>query len=533
MASSSSFSDQYLQLFFSLLAFALSAFIFFLAQKRTSKPRFNLPPGPRGWPVVGNLFQVARSGKHFFEYIEDIRQIYGPIFTLQMGSRTMIILSGADLIHEALIKRGPTFASRPAENPTRIIFSSNKFSVNAAAYGSLWRSLRRNMVENMLSSTRLKEFRDVRKNAMDKLVQRIRTDAAANGGAVWVLKNARFAVFCILLAMCFGLEMDEESVEKMDQVLKTVLITVDPRIDDFLPILRPFFSKQRKRAMEVRTEQIEFVVQFINRRKKALQNPGSDITATSFSYLDTLFDLKVDGRKSSPTDAELVTLCSEFLNGGTDTTATAIEWGIAELITNPNIQKKLHEEIKQLVGDRKVDESDIEKLPYLQAVVKELLRRHPPTYFSLTHSAIEATKLAGYDIPMEANVEVYLAGISNDPKLWKNPEKFEPERFMSGEEEVDMTGIKGMKMIPFGVGRRICPGLGMATIHVHLMLARLVQEFEWSSYPPNSKLDFTKKYEFTVVMKNSLRAIATARAWRRRRFMFLMVRFLCSRKLLN
>lgn len=368
------------------------------------------------------------------------------------------------------------------------------------------------MVENMLSSIRLKEFRDVRKKAMDKLVQRIRTDAEANGGAVWVLKNSRFAVFCILLAMCFGLEMDEESVEKMDQVLKTVLITVDPRIDDFLPILRPFFAKQRKRAMEVRREQIEFVVQFINRRKKALQNPGSDINATSFSYLDTLFDLKVDGRKSTPTDAELVTLCSEFLNGGVDTTATAIEWGIAELISNPNIQKKLHEEIKQLVGDRKVDESDVEKLPYLQAVVKELLRKHPPTYFSLTHSVIEPTKLGGYDIPMEASVEVYLAGISNDPKLWKNPEKFEPERFISGEEEVDMTGIKGMKMIPFGVGRRICPGLGMATIHVHLMLARLVQEFEWSSYPANSELDFTKKYEFTVVMKNSLKAIATTRA---------------------
>ncbi|XP_023524895.1 cytochrome P450 77A3-like [Cucurbita pepo subsp. pepo] len=509
---SSSFSDHYLQLFFSLMAFALSVLIFFLIQKRISKKRLNLPPGPRGWPVVGNLFQVARTGKHFFEYIEDFRLIYGPIFTLQLGSRTMIILSGADLIHEALIKRGPAFASRPAENPTRIVFSCNKFSVNAAVYGSLWRSLRRNMVENMLSSSSLKEFRDVRKNAIDNLVERIRADAAANGGAVWVLKNARFAVFCILLAMCFGLEMDEESVEKMDQVLKTVLITVDPRIDDFLPILRPFFSKQRKRAMEVRKEQIEFVVQFINRRKKALQNPGSDINATSFSYLDTLFDLKVDGRESSPTDAELVTLCSEFLNGGTDTTAAAIEWGIAELITNPNIQNKLHEEIKQTVGERKVEESDVEKLPYLQAVVKELLRKHPPTYFTLTHSVTEATKLGGYDIPVEANVEVYLAGISKDPEVWKNPEKFEPERFTSGEDDADMTGVKGVKMIPFGVGRRICPGLGMATIHVHVMLARLVQEFEWSSYPPKSKIDFTNKYEFTVVLKNSLRAIATNRA---------------------
>jgi len=106
--------------------------------------------------------------------------------------------------------------------------------------------------------------------------------------------------------MCFGLEMDEETVEKMDQVMKNVLIVLDPRIDDFLPILSLFFSKQRKRVLEVRKEQVEFIVPLIEKRRKAIQNPGSDKTATSFSYLDTLFDLKVEGRKSSPTDTELV-----------------------------------------------------------------------------------------------------------------------------------------------------------------------------------------------------------------------------------
>ncbi|KAL6989407.1 hypothetical protein U1Q18_015155 [Sarracenia purpurea var. burkii] len=300
--------------------------------------------------------------------------------------------------------------------------------------------------------------------------------------------------------------MDEEMIQKVDNMMKTVLITLDPRIDDYLPILSPFFSKQRKRVKEVRKEQIETLVPLIEKRRSVLQSPGSDPNATPFSYLDTLFDLKIEGRKSSPTNPEIVTLCSEFLNGGTDTTGTAIEWAIARMIENPSIQSKLYDEIRRTVGDGKVEEKDTEKMPYLNAFVKELLRKHPPTYFSLTHAVTEPAKLAGYDIPTDTNVEFFLPGISEDPKIWNHPERFDPDRFLTGGEDADIMGSTGVKMMPFGVGRRICPGLSMATVHVNLMIARMVQEFEWSAYPENSKVDFSEKLEFTVVMKNSLRA---------------------------
>lgn len=150
-----------MDLLFTALAFLLLNLIFLFTRKNKSK-KLNLPPGPPGWPVVGNLFQVAGSGKQFFEYIRELKPKYGSIFTLKMGARTMIIVSSADLAYEALIEKGQIFATRPSENPTRTIFSCNKFSVNAAIYGPLWRSLRRNMVQNMLSSSRVKEFRECR-----------------------------------------------------------------------------------------------------------------------------------------------------------------------------------------------------------------------------------------------------------------------------------------------------------------------------------------------------------------------------------
>ncbi|KAK9153768.1 hypothetical protein Sjap_001248 [Stephania japonica] len=495
---------------FTLFSLLISALLFFLTRKPKSKP-VNLPPGPPGWPVVGNLIQFARSGKPLYLYMHELRQIYGPIIHFKLGTRTMIILSSSDLAHEALIQKGQIFASRPPETRTRSIFSCDKFTVNSATYGPYWRSLRRNMVQGMLSSTRLKGFRSTRESAMDKLIERLNNEAQNNNGLVWVLSNVRFAVFCILVSMCFGLEMSNEMIEKIDEMMKTVLIATSPRLDDFLPILSPFFAKQRKRVLQVREEQMKLLVPLVEQRRSAVQNPGSNPSAAPFSYLDTLFDLKVEGRDSVPSDAELVTLCSELLNGGTDTTATGLEWAIARIIDDPKIQSRLYDEIVSTVGDRKVDESDIEHMDYLNAFVKELLRKHPPTNFSLTHAPIEPATLGGYDVPVNANVEIYYSPISEDPKLWSNPEKFDPDRFLSGLENADITGVKGIKMIPFGAGRRICPGLSMAMLHVTLMIARMVQEFEWKAPDPDEKIDFSEKVMFTIVMKNTLRAFVKPR----------------------
>uniref|UniRef100_A0A453JDD4 Cytochrome P450 89A2 n=1 Tax=Aegilops tauschii subsp. strangulata TaxID=200361 RepID=A0A453JDD4_AEGTS len=212
------------------------------------------------------------------------------------------------------------------------------------------------------------------------------------------------------------------------------------------------------------------------------------------------------------TDDEMVSLCSEFLNAGTDTTSTALEWIMAELTKNPRVQEKLYHEItkaQQQRGDgddEEVSEEETHGMPYLKAVVLEGLRKHPPGHFVLPHRAAEDMEVGGYLIPKGASVNFMVAEMGRDEREWERPMEFVPERFLPGGdgEGVDVTGSREIRMMPFGVGRRICAGLGVAMLHLEYLVAKLVKEFEWQEVA-GDEVDLTEKPEFTVVMAKPLR----------------------------
>lgn len=181
---------------------------------------------------------------------------------------------------------------------------------------------------------------------------------------------------------------------------------------------------------------------------------------------------------------------------------------MGELIEHPEMQARLYEEIKSVCGDREVDEGDVEKMPYMHAVVKEALRKHPPLPFAITHGLTEQTKLAGYDIPEDGMMLFMVLAFQNDPKRWDHPEVFNPERFLTAtpNPEHDMTGSHGPRsfdLIPFGGGRRICPAMNLALKHMYLIIGRLIQEFEWTT-PDGGPVDFSDHLSFTVLMQNRL-----------------------------
>ncbi|KAJ0969081.1 hypothetical protein J5N97_021958 [Dioscorea zingiberensis] len=201
------------------------------------------------------------------------------------------------------------------------------------------------------------------------------------------------------------------------------------------------------------------------------------------------------------TDDELVVLCSEFLSNGTETTVTALEWIMASVVKYPNVQAKMREEIERVAedGSEVIKEEELQRMVYVKAVVMEGLRRHPPAHLVLPHSVSEEIVVEGYVIPKNASINFGVAEMGWDEKVWEEPMEFRPERFV--EEGVDVTGSREIKMMPFGVGRRICPGLGLAVLHLEYFVANLVREFEWREVE-GEDVDLAEKPEFTVVMKH-------------------------------
>ncbi|GMH30274.1 hypothetical protein Nepgr_032117 [Nepenthes gracilis] len=478
----------------------------------------NLPPGPPGWPIVGNLFQVILDRRHFIYIVRDLRKKYGPIFTMQMGQRTLIIVTGDELIHEALVQRGPLFASRPPDGPVRLVFSAGKCAINSAEYGPLWRSLRRNFVTEMINPTRVRQCGWIRKWALDNHMESLRRQAAEDG-VVEVMAGCRKTVCSILICLCFGSKITEEWIVRIETVLKEVMMTTTPKLPDFLPVMTPLFGRQMTAARELRKKQIECLAPLIRNRRSFVDSGGNPSSSClemaspiGAAYVDSLLDLRPPGRGKF-NEEELVTLTSEIINAGTDTTATAVEWALLHLVLNQDIQRKLYEEIVAIVGkEGPITEEQVEKMVYLGAIVKETFRRHPPSHFMLSHAAVKDTELAGYTIPADASVEFYTAWLTQDPDTWKDPDEFKPERFLEDGDgfDVDLTGNRGIKMMPFGAGRRICPAWTLGTLHISLLLARMVHAFKWvplSDAPP----DPTETFAFTVVMKKPLKAVILPR----------------------
>ncbi|EPS68900.1 hypothetical protein M569_05868, partial [Genlisea aurea] len=480
------------------------------------KPRKNLPPGPPGWPIVGNLFQIILQGRHFVFYARELREKYGPIFTLKMGQRTLVVVSSSELMHEALVQRGALFASRPPESPIRLIFSSGKCTINSAEYGPVWRSLRRNFVSELLTPARIRQCGWIRKWAVENHMERVEKEGAAVG-FVGVMSNCRLTICSILICLCFGVKISEEDIKVLEAVLKDVVLMTMPKLPDFMPVLTPFFRRHVAAAKELRRRQLDCLVPLLRKRKDFVDGVGAREEMASplgAAYIDSLFGLQVPGRGKLG-EEEMVSLCSEAINGGTDTSAATLEWALFHLVQNQDIQEKLFGEIVSVAGknnDGVITETEVERMPYLEAVVKETLRKHPPIYFLLSHAATQEMELGGYTIPADVNVEFYTGGISEDPEMWDNPTEFRPERFLTGDGvEVDITGMRGVRMLPFGAGRRICPAWTLGVLHVNLLLAKMVQAFKWlpsPEYPPSAAEIFAG----TVVMKNSLRAIILPRS---------------------
>ncbi|XP_062189985.1 cytochrome P450 89A2-like [Phragmites australis] len=483
-----------------------------LALRRNARSR-RLPPGPPAVPLFGNLLWLRNSAADVEPLLLRLFQRYGPVVTLRIGSRLAIFVADRRLAHAALVGSGSiTLANRPQAATSTLLGVTDNI-ITRADYGPVWRLLRRNLVAETLRSSRVRLFAPARAWVRRVLMEKLRESSGDD--APNVMEAFQYTMFCLLVLMCFGERLDEPAVRAIEDAERAWLLYISRQMSVFffLPsVTRHVFRGRLQTALSLKRRQNELFVPLINARReykrqvKEGQAPTRD-TMFQHSYVDTLLDITLleDGNRPL-TDDEIVALCSEFLNAGTDTTSTGLQWIMAELVKNPAVQEKLHDEIKATCGDDEVSEEAVHGMPYLKAVILEGLRKHPPGHFVLPHKAADDMEVGGYLIPKGATVNFMVAEMGRDEREWEKPMEFSPERFLEGGDGagVDMTGTKGIRMMPFGVGRRICAGLSIAMLHLEYFVANMVREFEWTE-APGEEVVFEEKREFTTVMKKPLR----------------------------
>lgn len=490
-----------------IISFALATYLILsLSLISAFGKKSKLPPSPFTFPIIGSYFRLS----NLESLLRSLRIATNnsPLLSLPYGPHNVIIVADRYAAHSALIDHGSSLASRPKS-------LTHNASISSSPYGDTWRLYRRNIIQLV---HRRHLFSSIRRQALRSLLCNLKTD-----NPVTLVSHLQFSMFSILAAMCFG-DLTEAQIKQIEETQRDLLMNFHRRFNIlfFFPKLTKFFPKLTKiflgnKLPGLRAKQASVLLPIINSRREFLKQGRHTSqenleTASSLAYVDNLLDLEVPEKGRKLNENEILNLCGEFLEAGTDNSVTSIQWIMANLVKYPNIQNKLYEEIKGIVGDKtEVAEEDLSKMKYLKAVILEALRRHPPAHFLLHHIATDDVELEGYTIPKGTMVNFMVADIGWDPEVWENPMEFRPERFMGDDvAELDLTGGKEIKMMPFGAGRRLCPGMKLGMLHLDYFIANLVWAFEWK-IPEGEEVDMTEKQELSIVMKNPLRVCLSPR----------------------
>ncbi|KAK1586550.1 hypothetical protein Q3G72_003676 [Acer saccharum] len=445
-----------------LLLVLASIFFIILAYKLYQRLRFKLPPGPRPWPIVGNLYDIKPVR---FRCFSEWAQAYGPIISVWFGSTMNVIVSNTELAKQVLKENDQQLADRHRSR------SAAKFSRDGQdrlyMYGPI---------------TQLEALRPT-----TAMVESIFKDCTQNDGKSVVVKKYLGAVaFNNITRLAFGkrFENSEGVIDEQGQEFKAVVsnglkLGASLAMAEHIPWLRWMFPLEEEAFAKHGARRDRLTRAIMEEHTLAREKSGG----AKQHFVDALLTLQ---EKYDLSEDTIIGLLWDMITAGMDTTAITVEWAMAELIKNPRVQQKAQEELDRVIGfERVLTESDFSNLPYLQSVAKEGLRLHPPTPLMLPHRANANVKIGGYDIPKGSNVHVNVWAIARDPAVWKDPLEFRPERFF--EEDVDMKG-HDYRLLPFGAGRRVCPGAQLGINLVTSMLGHLLHHFTWTP-PEGVKLE--------------------------------------------
>ncbi|KAL5188453.1 Cytochrome P450 CYP736A12 [Glycine soja] len=475
--------------------------------RRISKNKAKkLPPGPRGLPILGSLHKL---GPNPHRDLHQLAQKYGPVMHLRLGFVPTIVVSSPQAAELFLKTHDLVFASRPPLEAAKYI-SWEQRNLSFAEYGSYWRNVRKMCTLELLSHTKINSFRSMREEELDLMVKLLRE--AAKDGAVVDLSakvstlSADMSCRMVLGKKYMDRDLDEKGFKAVMQ--EGMHLAATPNMGDYIPYIAALDLQGLTKRMKVVGKIFDdFFEKIIDEHLQS--EKGEDRTK---DFVDVMLDFV--GTEESEYRIErpnIKAILLDMLAGSMDTSATAIEWTLSELLKNPRVMKKVQMELETVVGmKRKVEESDLDKLVYLDMVVKESMRLHPVAPLLIPHQSTEDCMVGDLFIPKKSRVIVNAWAIMRDPSAWDEAEKFWPERFEGSS--IDVRG-RDFELIPFGSGRRGCPGLQLGLTVVRLTVAQIVHCFDWK-LPKDilpDDLDMKEEFGLTMPRANHLHAIPTYR----------------------
>lgn len=489
-----------------VLAAIIYVFKGFVKNKSTKKL---LPPSPKGVPILGHLHLIGKLPHQDFQKLS---KIYGPIMYLRFGLTDNIIVSSPKAAEQFLRTHDLNFASRPPQLSPKIISYDQK-DLAWSEYGPYWRNIRKLCTVELLSNLKINSFKSMRREELCLLVESFKK-AALNGEAVNLSVEVSSLSTNMSCRMVFGKKYEDKDIG--EKGFKAVIdelqyLTALPNLGDYFPFLDKLDFQGLTRRMKAVAKICDgFFERIIDEHEQA-QNKGNT-QATTKDFVDTMLEIMKSGETPFQFTREHVkSTMLDMLVTSMDTSSSVIDWTMCELFRHPKVLKRVQEEINEKVGfDRMVEEEDLEGLEYLEMVIKESLRIHPVAPLLVPHATIEDCVIDGFHIPKKATVFVNFWAIGRDPNVWSDPEKFIPERFKGSN--IDYRG-RDFKLIPFGSGRRSCPGLQLGVTVVRLVVAQLVHCFDWdlpNGMLPND-LDMTEELGIVVRRAKNLIVIPTYR----------------------
>ncbi|CAL4925041.1 unnamed protein product [Urochloa decumbens] len=507
----------------------LATLAFMLLQLRRHQSKAPpLPPGPKSLPIIGNMMMMHQLTHKGLAALADK---YGSgLVHLRLGQVHAFAVSTPEYAREVLQTQDVAFANRPATAAVAYL-TYGRADMAFAHYGPFWRQARKLSATKLFSRRRAETWLAVRDECA-ALVRAVAARSSSSSGAGAVV-NVGELIFDLtknaIYRAAFGTRDADRQAEFIAILQEFSRLLGAFNVGDFVPWLRWVDPHGINRRLRVARASLDrFIDKIIDEHIERGKIPGDDAdTDMVDEMLAYLVELKSDGSSIAGDDDQENTLrltrnnikgiIMDMMFGGTETVASGIEWAMVEMMRCPGDLRRLQQELADVIGpDRNVDDSDLDNLPFLKCVVKETLRLHPPIPL-LLHETAEDCVLGGgrYSVPRGSRVMVNVWALGRDPAAWEDATAFRPSRFAPGGHAagLDVKGGKGFQYLPYGSGRRACPGMALGQYALELAVAQLAHGFDWA-LPEGveaSELDMDDVFGLAAPRATRFRAVATPR----------------------